>query len=385
MNQVTESNQMNILLLADDFYPKTSGGAFIDWNVAKHLVETGDSVTVVTPRNTDTASQETVEGVEIRRPFRGHDLAVHPNSTRGITRRMLFVVLIVPYLIKLCWQKDFDLVYSTNHLLHPPAAIISAVFRLSHISFVGYSPSIQKDALLRNPFVFLERLNFWFFIGDRVLSRTPSIREIVSEIYDREAVQLDGIVDKEAIESIAGSAGIDGQTNSEEDIRLIFVGRLVEIKNPAELIYLIPQLPQEYSLRIVGDGPHRQIVEAAVEDAGVDDRVRLEGRLSHEETLQLIADSDLLLLPSEMEAYPSVVFEGLVLNTPVLATPVGVLPTIEHPRLTIAELEQFPDLIPKISLKSEEGIDKETLERFSVDRFSEGVRDQMSSEIYSFR
>ncbi|WP_255349685.1 hypothetical protein [Halostagnicola sp. A56] len=37
MTDSIEGKTLNVLILAEDFYPKESGGAFIDWNVAKHL------------------------------------------------------------------------------------------------------------------------------------------------------------------------------------------------------------------------------------------------------------------------------------------------------------------------------------------------------------
>lgn len=384
MSGTSERRTLRILMLTEDFYPKTSGGAFIDWNVAKYLVRDGDSVTVVTPYDdVTTSSFETVEGVEIRRPFRSHNPSVHPNSKRGIARRILFVALVIPYLIKLCWRNDFNLVYSTNHLLHLPAAIVSTVFGLSHISFVGYSPSIREDVLVGNPLVLLERLNFRFFMGDRVLCQTPSVRDLLFETYDRDVIQLEGIVDRETIESSVRLGGSNPPRDLDSGIQLIFVGRLVEIKNPTKLPCLVSRLPQKYSLRIVGDGPRYEAVKVAIDEAGVNDRVILEGQLSHDETIQLIYDSDLLLLPSEVESYPTVVFEALVLNTPVLATPVGVLPTINDQKLITADLDEFLDTITKIEMESTRGIDTEALERFGVEHFSGDVRDQMCSELFS--
>ena len=380
----TYADSLDVLLLAGDFYPKKSGGAFIDWNTAKHLVEAGDSVTVVTPRNAETDQLETVDGVEIRRPIRGHPADVHPNSTQGILWRLLFVVLVMPHLLNLCWRREFDLVYSTNHLLHPPATILTIVFQLPHISFVGYSPSIQEDISLIQPLVLLERINFRFFMGDRVLCQTPSIRDILSKVCDGELARLDGSVDKNAIEATINSSDTaEIESDSDSDIRLIFVGRLVDIKNPTKLPNLLSQLPEKYSLLIVGDGPQMQTVNSAINTAGVYERIELVGRVPHDKTLLKIYESDLLILPSKADAYPAVVFEALSLNTPVLSTPVGVLPTIDHPNLTIAQLDEFADIIPQINLDTSDGIDMETLEQFAVDRFAEDARAQMLKVVSS--
>jgi glycosyltransferase involved in cell wall biosynthesis len=384
VTDATDDEALNVLLLAEDFYPKESGGAFIDWNVATYLVEHGDSVTTVTPRNEDTARREIVDGVEIRRPFRGHSNDRHPNSLRGFFRRILFVPFLVPYLLILCWRREFDLIYSTNHLLHPVAAIVAFVNRLPHISFIGFSPSIQEERSILDPLVLLEQVNFRFFVGDRALCRTPKVQGILSEAFSCNVERLDGIVDKESIKSAIDSSYTSNSRNRMSgNIQLIFVGRLVDIKNPTKLPDLVSNLSSEYSLLIIGDGPQREAVEVAVDEAGVGDRIEIAGRLPHEETLQLIYESDILILPSETESYGAVVFEALSLNTPVVASPVGVLPMVDHSDLTIAEIEDFSDTIPEISIEESDGINSETLEEFAADRFAENVRKQMLLECSS--
>lgn len=371
MTESPPSERLRVLVLSADFYPKESGGAFIDWNVAKHLATSGDGVTVVTPRNGPNPPMETVDGVEIRRPFRGHSETTHPNSPEGVLLRLYFLLRIVPYLLYLNWRRDFDLVYSTNHEFHPPATLLSVLFRLPHVSFVGYSPSIREDISNGHPLLVLERMNFRLFVGDRVLCRTPSIRDLLSELSSAEVTRMDGIVDADALRRATESESANSaEFRPESGVQLVFVGRLVDIKNPTTLPHIVSRLPPRYSVLVIGDGPERVDVESAVDLADVSERVHLAGRCSHERTLRAIQRSDVLVLPSKAEAYPTVVFEALSLNTTVLATPVGVLPTIDHPRLTTAPVEEFSETIPAIDVSSADGIDEETLRRFSVDHFS---------------
>jgi len=63
-----QRNGMNVLQLSEDYYPKTSGGAFADFHVSKEVAARGDSITVFTPRPKDSPRREVVDGVEIRRP-----------------------------------------------------------------------------------------------------------------------------------------------------------------------------------------------------------------------------------------------------------------------------------------------------------------------------
>lgn len=378
MTNTSQSEAVNVLLLAEDFYPKESGGAFIDWNVATHLVSSGNEVTVVTPRNDQTPKTETVNGVHIYRPFRGPPPGTHPNSACGILRRILFVVLVVPYLFYLCYDREFNIVYSTNHIFHPSATIISAVFQLPHMSFVGYSPSIKNTASLLDPLVVLERMNFRWFMRNKALCRTPSVRDLLFQLSTADVVRLDGIVDRGAVEAVANNNQLTApDVTPDTEIQMIFVGRLVEIKNPTYLPRLIAQLPGGYSLVIVGEGPERSYIESNILKFDVQDRVHLTGRLPHQETLQLIQDSDVLILPSKTESYGAVVFESLSLNTPVLATPVGVLPMINHSNLTLSPIDDFAEILSQEEWESKSDLDLETLERYSVNQFVDDVEKEM--------
>ncbi|MDL0131627.1 glycosyltransferase family 4 protein [Halobacterium salinarum] len=365
-----------VLVLAEDFYPTTSGGAFIDWNVAKYLVNCGDDVTVVTARTAETERREVTNGVKIRRPFSGLQKNTSPNSLYGQLQRILFALLVYPYLIWLMWCQDYDVIYSTNHLFHPIAGVLRALFRIPLVTFVGYSPSIHEDVSLTDPLVLLERLNFRFFMGDRALCQTPSVREELERLSAATTMRIDGTVQKQSVlHAIQNDADEQAAPATEEStIRLVYAGRLSSLKQPLKVVSLLDELPEEYELVMVGDGPQRDDVEEMVRNRQLENRIDLTGRLAHEETLQTIYDSDLLLLPSRADAYPAVVFEALSLNTPVLATPVGVLPTIDHPLLTTADLSAFEDVLPVIDLETDDEIAEETLDRFSVDRFTWDVR-----------
>jgi len=369
---------MNVLMLSEDFYPKTSGGAFVDWKTAMKLTRSGDRVVVVTPRTDGTASVRQKNGVTIYRPYHGAPANVNPNSLTGQLSRITFVLLVLPYLVKLCWREDFDLIYSTNFLFHPLAWLLEIVFGIKHMSFVGYSPSLSESSVT-DPLILLESLNFLLFMGECVVCRTPSTKKRLDHLSRATVKRLDGIVDEEVIRSVVSSADSNANNGDKRSVQLIFVGRLVEVKNPTKAIEVVERLPQRYSLLMIGDGPKRKSVEAAAEASSCSDRIEVAGGLSHRKTLKEIHDSDVLLLTSEVESYGAVVFEALCLNTPALATPVSVLPSIDHPRLVTTHVNEFSEVIPHLKTESSDGVHEESLTRYSVDRFTDGVRECMYS------
>lgn len=368
---------MSVLMLAEDFYPKKSGGAFIDWHVAKYLTDCGDDVTVVTPNYGSLPNKEKVENVEILRPYAGVPENIPPNSKQGQFHRVTFGLVVLPYLMLLLRRRDFDLIYSTNHLYHPIATILKTLFQLPLISFVGYSPSIYEDSTLADSLVLLERLNFRFFMGDRVLCRTPKIRDLLEQKTNAAVTRQDGIVDTSAVKSAIGTIENIEMGIDTTGVRLIFVGRFTEHKQPHRLPFLLAELPYEYSLLLIGDGPKRDAVEMNIRKSGVSDRVEMVGRLSHERTLQAIYTSDILVLPSRADAYPAVVFEALSLGTQVVGTPVGVLTDIDHPHLTVVPFEEFQKAISQLKTMTSPDIDDQFLQQYSVNRFAKDVRQQM--------
>jgi glycosyltransferase involved in cell wall biosynthesis len=106
----------------------------------------------------------------------------------------------------------------------------------------------------------------------------------------------------------------------------VFVGRLGPEKGLATLLDAWRLWGEDAPLlRIVGDGPMRRDLESA----GGRSRVLFHGALSPGNARQLIADSRLLILPSEtFEGFPMVLCEAFAFGTPVLVSNLGPLPSI---------------------------------------------------------
>lgn len=120
--------------------------------------------------------------------------------------------------------------------------------------------------------------------------------------------------------------------DSDRNINVIFVGRLVQQKRPELFVKLAKQLITELptvqmNFTIIGDGPLRFGLEKLVKDnSALDDRIRFEGELS--DMPAVYSNSDILVLTSEFEGTPNVVLEAMAAGIPVVATSVGGVPEI---------------------------------------------------------
>jgi glycosyltransferase involved in cell wall biosynthesis len=99
--------------------------------------------------------------------------------------------------------------------------------------------------------------------------------------------------------------------------RVLFVGRLEDVKNLGALIEAVATLPG-VSLTVVGAGALRAGLERAASTSGA--CVDFLGRLPQDQIPALMCRSQALILPSLYEGNPKVLFEAMACGVPVVGT-----------------------------------------------------------------
>jgi N-acetyl-alpha-D-glucosaminyl L-malate synthase BshA len=79
-------------------------------------------------------------------------------------------------------------------------------------------------------------------------------------------------------------------------------------------------------LLLVGDGPERPMAERLCRDLGICDDVRFVGK--QEQIEEILAISDLFLLPSDYESFGLAALEAMAAGVPVISSNAGGLPEI---------------------------------------------------------
>jgi glycosyltransferase involved in cell wall biosynthesis len=110
---------------------------------------------------------------------------------------------------------------------------------------------------------------------------------------------------------------------------VLSVGRLSREKAHTDLLAAFKHLTEStpeipVKLVIVGDGPERAKLEAAVESSGCKERVIFTGEVNDVRSFYAIAD--VFALPSHSEGSPNVLLEAMAANLPIVATAVGGVP-----------------------------------------------------------
>jgi glycosyltransferase involved in cell wall biosynthesis len=77
---------------------------------------------------------------------------------------------------------------------------------------------------------------------------------------------------------------------------------------------------------VVGDGPDRAKLDALIDELGIRDSVRMLGR--RDDMPAVYASLDLMVSASRREGLPIAILEGMASRLPLIATPVGAVPTV---------------------------------------------------------
>ena len=123
--------------------------------------------------------------------------------------------------------------------------------------------------------------------------------------------------------------------------RLLFVGNLSERKGVTDLLQAL-SCPgfENFQLELVfaggGDIPRYQADANAL---GLEKVVRFTGWSEQNEVAALMAQADILILPSYDEGLPLVILEALANGVAVVCTPVGEIPSVLHDGETVCFVE----------------------------------------------
>jgi len=158
---------------------------------------------------------------------------------------------------------------------------------------------------------------------------------------------------------------------------ILFLGRLGPEKGVPHLVEALASLASSSGWRatLAGDGAVNE-TRAAVERAGLGDRVSVPGWVDAAQVEALLRAANILVLPSLSENLPMSVIEALAHGAAVICTPVGALPEIiEHERtgliVTPGDVEGLASALERLiedpGLRCRLGEEGRTLHRARLD------------------
>lgn len=183
------------------------------------------------------------------------------------------------------------------------------------IARCGYLPSygVREDEGIHSELAQKEMAleNDLFSKADRCVVTTPLMREFLEKEYkiaNKKIRVIPNYVDTNLFSPDA--------TQRKTKQRIIFVGRLEEVKNILALVEALTGLDVE--LWFVGDGSQRQALENVAHDNGVS--ARFFGILPHNELPGLLNSATAYILPSKWEGHPKTLLEAMSCGLPCIGS-----------------------------------------------------------------
>lgn len=302
---------MRILRVAQKVYPDIPGGGpYHVHALSRDQAAMGHDVTVLT-----VAAEPDLPHVEERD---GYTVVRYPSTvsllgndiSTGVARHLRAVD-----------GSAFDVVHAHSHLYF--STNLAALKRrlgsiplaiTNHGLYSQNAPEWLFDAYLRT-------LGRWTFDrADAVFCYTDADRERVREFGVRARIEVvpNGIDTDRFTPDGPASDLID-----HDGPVVLFVGRLVEGKRPADAVRALAKVHEDHpdvALYLCGEGPLRDDLIALAADLGIRDAVTFVGQVPYDEMPGVYRAADAFVLSSRAEGVPRTVMEAMASGVPVVCS-----------------------------------------------------------------
>lgn len=122
-----------------------------------------------------------------------------------------------------------------------------------------------------------------------------------------------------------------GPPADERPYDIVYIGRFEREKGIGKLAHALTRLAERQPgvrVQLIGDGSLHDEIESILRNGNATEQVELTGWIDHDEIPSYLAESRLLVLPSESEGVPKTILEAMACGTVPVATPVGGIPDI---------------------------------------------------------
>lgn len=157
----------------------------------------------------------------------------------------------------------------------------------------------------------LRQSTYQLFETQKEIQVIPNFIEVKDEEYKEGPCKRNAMAEKG--EYIVTHISNFRKVKRIDDVVKIFYG--IQKEKPAKLM-------------LVGDGPEKEVAEQLAMDLGIYDKVIFFGNSS--EINEILAHSDLFLLPSETESFGLAALEAMAIGVPVISSNTGGLPEVNE-------------------------------------------------------
>ncbi|HEX3054308.1 MAG TPA: glycosyltransferase family 4 protein [Aggregatilineaceae bacterium] len=205
-------------------------------------------------------------------------------------------------------------------------ALAACKTRLPCTKTIGGS-TVNIEYRIRWPHHYLKEKAFFALCNGIVAMNTEAEKLLRRHGYDRPVLVQHGIGADEALWKPSS------RLNSEQPLRIGFVGTLAVEKGIADLLAACAGLKGSWQLNLVGDGPERKSLENLTQQLGLKEHVVFAGFVSRKDIAPLFQSWHVLALPSRTtptwkEQFGLVLAEAMLSGTAVVGSDSGAIPEV---------------------------------------------------------
>ena len=206
---------------------------------------------------------------------------------------------------------------------HFAAYPASWAMKLSRMFGIPYVVTTHAYDIYINPDI--ETMTEKFDSASRIVSISEYNRNYLSELfgnkYDNKIDVIRCGIDTDKFKSAAKV--------THENIRILFVGRLIEKKAPLDALKAFAKVcetRENAELRIIGSGEQESDIKSGIREYGLENRVVMLGEKTRSEVMEELAGADIFFLPSktaangDREGIPVSILEASSSGVPVAST-----------------------------------------------------------------
>ncbi len=218
-------------------------------------------------------------------------------------------------------------------------------YAIPHASAAYLAQQILKDEGIKIPFIttlhgtditlvgkdpsFEPVITFAINKSDAVTSVSNSLRQDTLESFhvNREIKVIPNFICLDEYNVSNGLGNKEMYAPNGEKI-LIHISNFRKVKRVPDVVKVFTKLREQMPLKLifVGDGPEKSKVEHMCRETGVCGDIKFLG--PQKSTKELLAISDLFILPSETESFGLAALEAMACHVPVISTNTGGLPEV---------------------------------------------------------
>ncbi|MBT4363498.1 MAG: glycosyltransferase [Desulfobacteraceae bacterium] len=168
---------------------------------------------------------------------------------------------------------------------------------------------------------------------DRIVASTQNEAHDLISLYNAESEKISVVpagVNLELFKPLDKTAACREIDFNDDAKLLLYVGRHVPIKGLDRLLKTISEIRNKISLRllVIGGDDENEKLKSTIKDLNIQKEVDLSGRKDQKFLPAYYSAADMLVVPSYHESFCLAGLESLACGTPVVSTPVGIMPTI---------------------------------------------------------